>query len=112
MEPGALDAPGDKPMAEKLKSAYELAMERLQQQDREQGVERKALSEDQKRRIAELRQEAKAKKAELEILRDERLAEAGGDPAKLQEQEEKHQIDLKRVEDWLEAAVNKIKDEK
>ena len=53
----------DKP----LKSAYELTMERLRAKDREQGVEQQVLTDAQKAEIARLRQETKAKLAEIEI---------------------------------------------
>ena len=98
-------------MSEKLKSSFELAMERLQQQDREQGVgERTPLTKAQKERITEVRQEAEAKKAELKILRDQRFAEVAGTPDKLREEKEHYETDLRRVDSWLEeklAAVRK-----
>ena len=94
-----------------LKSAYELAMARLQADDRKQGVvERKPLTRSQKKRIAELRQEARAKLAELEILRDERLAGAAGDPEKLKEEEEHYKTDRRRVESRLNSAIAEAKD--
>jgi hypothetical protein len=51
-----------------IKSAYELAMERLRKRDAEQGVEPKPLSDEQKAAIAEIRRVYQAKLAELEIL--------------------------------------------
>jgi DNA repair ATPase RecN len=57
------------------KSAYELAMERLRQKDREAGEER-PLTEAQKAAIAEVRQVHKAKSAELEILHQAALRKA------------------------------------
>ena len=97
-------------MGEELKSAFELAMERLQQQDREDGVEtRKPLSDDQKRRIAELRQEAEAKKAELKILRDQRFAAVAGDPEKLREEKEHYDTDVRRVDSWLEEKLAEVR---
>ncbi len=54
------------------KSAYELAMERLRQKDREAGVEERPLTEKQKAAIAEARQ---VYKLESELARDrDRLA--------------------------------------
>jgi len=50
------------------KSALELAMERLQKQDAEQGVSDRPLSEDQKNEIAEVRKTYAAKLAQEEIL--------------------------------------------
>ncbi len=88
-----------------LKSAFELAMERLKARDREEGVEEKPLSEDQKEKIAGLRQEAKAKLAELEILHRKNLLQTGHDPAKLAELERNYQADRERVGDRLESAI-------
>src|SRR5215470_13419658 len=59
------------------KSAYELAMERLRQKDREASVEDRPLSDEQKAAIAEARQFYTAKTAELDILHRSALASAG-----------------------------------
>jgi hypothetical protein len=53
---------------DKLKSAYELAMERFQKKDAEAGVVSQPLSDEQKSAIAEVRSQYQAKIAELEIL--------------------------------------------
>lgn len=50
------------------KSAFELAMARLRQKDRDEGVEERPLSEEQRERLAEVRRVYDAKLAELEIL--------------------------------------------
>ncbi len=93
------------------KSAYELAMERLRAKDRAAGIdEPKTLTEKQKQRIAELRREAKAKIAELEIFRSGRIAEAGGDPEKLAEIEDHYRIDRERIESRQEAEIRKVRD--
>jgi hypothetical protein len=95
-----------------LKSAYELAMERLRAEDREKGIpEHKALTDSQKKKIAKLRQEAKAKIAEIEIMRRKELESEPGDPEKLKELEERFAIDKRRVESSLESAIAKIKEE-
>ena len=54
---------GDEP-----KTAYELAMERLRQKDRESAVEDRPLTDAQKASIAEARKIYQAKVAEREIL--------------------------------------------
>jgi uncharacterized protein YecT (DUF1311 family) len=96
----------DKP----LKSAYELAMERLKTKDREEGVaEAKPLTAAQKARIAELRQEAQAKLAEMEILHRKNLEAAGGDPAAVLKSEDNYRTDRARVESRLESALAKVK---
>ena len=93
-----------------LKSAFELAMERLKAKDREEGVaEEKPLAEAQKERIAELRRDAKAKLAELEILHRKNLAAAGSDPAEIAKVEENYATDRGRVESRLESAVAKVR---
>jgi hypothetical protein len=98
------------PEDEPLKSAYELAMERLRAEDREAGVEEpKPLTDDQKEEIARLRQEAKAKLAELEILHRDAVTAAGEDAEKLLKVEEQHRIDRERVESRLESAVARVR---
>ncbi len=57
-----------------MKSAYELAMERM-------GGESQMLSEEQKQAIAKIDSKMKAKVAETEIMFDQQLA-AESDPAK------------------------------
>lgn len=75
-----------------MKSAYELAMERL-------GGESEKLTEEQKQAIAEIESRAKAKIAETEILFDQQLAEES-DPAKasLIQQTRQRQITKTREE--------------
>ncbi len=93
----------------KLKSSYELAMERLHAQDVEEGVgDRKTLTDEQKNEIARLRRDAEAKVAELNILHEKSVA-VETDPAKLQERDEHHRIDRRRVESALESAVDRVK---
>ena len=58
------------------KSAYELAMERLRQKDREEGVVERPLTEEQKAAIAEARNVYEAKVAEREILHRDALGKA------------------------------------
>jgi hypothetical protein len=53
---------------DRLKSAYELAMERFQKKDAEAGIERQPLTDEQKAEIADIRSRYQAKIAELEIL--------------------------------------------
>jgi hypothetical protein len=56
-----------------LKSAYELAMERLRQRDADSGIERRPLTDAQKAAIAEARNFYDAKLAEQEVLHHSRL---------------------------------------
>jgi hypothetical protein len=80
-----------------VKSAYELALERLEKEGiarpREEAFDEATLSE-----MAEVRRKAEARLAELEILYRDQL-EAQADPAVRAEEEKKYQIDRRRVED-------------
>ncbi len=89
-----------------LKSAYELAMERLRAQDKGR---REPLTEEQKAEIARLRQEAEAKLAEMQILYRDELTAAAADPAAVQKIEEHYQIDRRRVESKLESSIQRVR---
>jgi hypothetical protein len=56
------------PEEEAPKSAYEIILERLQKKDKEDGVEERTLTPEQKDRIAEVRRVYEARLAEREIL--------------------------------------------
>ena len=58
------------------KTAYELAMERLRQKDKEGGVVERPLTDEQKTAIAEVRRVHEAKMAEREILHRDALRQA------------------------------------
>ena len=99
-------------MSDGLKSAYELAMEKLRARDKEKGItDAGALTDDQKARIAEVRAQAKAKLAELEILwmpqRGRLLYE--GDPEALAKAEQEYVAERARVEEKAEASIEKIR---
>jgi len=92
-----------------LKSAYELAMERLRARDKDEGVDETPLSDEQKAEITRLRQETKAKLAELEILHRKNVAGTGGDPEKLAEVERNYQVDRERVSSRLDSAIARVR---
>ncbi len=93
-----------------LKSAYELAMQRLRDRDREQGVEKTApLTDEQKEAIAELRRTAQAKLAELEILHHKNLTSAMADPLQLTKLEEQLETDRRRATSSLESGIARIR---
>jgi hypothetical protein len=58
------------------KSAYEIAMERLRQADREAGAAERPLTDEQRRAIAEVRKFHDAKFAEREILHQDAVKKA------------------------------------
>jgi hypothetical protein len=75
------------------KSAVELVMERLKQQDAGGDVEATTLTDDQKEAIAAARRDYEAKVAEAEILFHSKLA-AAFDPEARQELEANHRRDV------------------
>jgi ABC-type Na+ efflux pump permease subunit len=97
-------------MSDAPKSAWELALEKLQKQDRERGeAGPAALSAGQKKSIAEVRARFQARLAEAEILHRSNQAKAAGDAEALQKLEEEFQIDRRRIEDQLEREVAKAR---
>ena len=85
-----------------LKSAYDLAMERLGTK----GGDLAVLTEEQKRAIAEIGRKTKARIAELEITFQQRLAKA-----RAGEDAEKAQKEAGQIEDELAAAKAKARAE-
>ena len=79
-----------------MKSAYELALDRLEKQ----GIERPredAMTEESRQRVAEIRRQAEAKLAELEILHRDRLKTIY-DPAARQQEEDDYVLERRRIE--------------
>jgi hypothetical protein len=95
--------PDDKPM----KSSYDLAMERLRKRDEDEGVVQKALTDEQKAAIAELRTVYKAKLAELEILQQGRLR-ATVDPAERQALEDTYRRERERLTSERDAKIDRL----
>ena len=56
-----------------MKTAYELAMERLKKKDEEAGIEAKPLTDAQKARIAEIRNFYEAKLAEVQVMHHSKI---------------------------------------
>ncbi len=101
-----------------LKSAYELAMERLRAKDAEAGEAERPLSDEQKERIAEIRRETRAKLAERDIMLQsklQRLAERTRPeelPAARQKLEEEHAAERRRLEEEEQGAIRAVRDSK
>ena len=91
------------------KSAYELAMERLRQKDAERGVVTGPVSDAQKAEIAEVRQVAEARLAELKILHQSALAGAF-DPTAREALESEYRRDVQRATDDRERKIAKIRE--
>ena len=95
-------------MSKEPKTAFELAMERLEKQDAEAGIERKPLSDTQKDEIAKIRNKYRAKLAEREILHRSDLAKTP-DPADREKLEEQFRRDRGLLGREEEGQVAKIR---
>lgn len=100
-------------MSDRPKSAYEITLEKLKRQDKERGESAPAaLSDSQKKAIAEIRRVAQAKMAEREILyRSERL-KVQQDPegaAKLEKVEEEYAADRRRIEGDRDRQIEQVR---
>ena len=90
-----------------MKSAYELALERMDAM----GVDRPdegALSDATKQAIAEARRFTESKLAELEILHRDKMAKLG-DPTKLAEQDEFYRLEKEHIVSDGEAKVARLR---
>ena len=95
---------------EEPKTAYELILERLKKKDRDQGVEERPLSGDQKARIAELRRVYEAKLAEREIFFNGSRRKAA-DPEALATLEEEYRRDRERIQSERDRKIEQIRSE-
>ena len=99
-------------MSDKLKSAYELAMEKLTRKDKESkpgSTVRQKLSAKQKEKIAEIRREIQAKLAELEILFKSERRTARGDPERMEKIEEAYRRDRERLLSRQEERISEVR---
>jgi hypothetical protein len=97
----------DKDKASGMKSAYELALERMEKQ----GIERpreESFGDELREKIADLRRKAEAKIAELEILHKSSMRTVY-DPAKRQEDEEAYLRERHRIEDDRDRKVEELR---
>lgn len=97
--------PDDEP-----KTAYELILERLKKKDREQGVEERPLSGDQRARIAEVRKVCEARLAEREIMFNGARRKAA-DPEALATLEEEYRRDRERIHSERDRKIEQIRNE-
>lgn len=91
-----------------MKTAYELAMERLRKQDKEDGVEERPLTDAQKAEIAEVRSVYKAKIAQEEVMLDARLRTTA-DPAERDVIRQQLRRERERLTAEQEAKIEKIR---
>jgi len=88
-----------------LKSALDLAMERLAQRD---GALAR-LTAAQKAALAEVDRKTKAKQAELEILGCDRLAKAGEDPEKVEPIKAAQRAAMEKIRNQAEEEKERIR---
>ena len=94
----------------KLKSAYELAMERLRKKDAEAGIEQRELTSEQKTAIAELRSFYEAKLAQEDIMHRSALARTL-DPLERERLVEEHGRERDRLVSEREAKIARVRSE-
>jgi hypothetical protein len=90
------------------KSAYELALARLKKKDREEGVEDRPVTDEQKARIAEIRRVAEARLAEREILYQSARRKAQ-DLETLDKLEEEYRRDRERIGSERDRKVGEVR---
>lgn len=95
-------------MADKPKTSYELAMERLRATDAPASKKQKPLTSAQKEKIAEAKRVGAARLAECEILFNDPLRQLR-DPVEQEKAEREHQIDRQRINDNLDRAIDAIR---
>jgi len=91
-----------------VKSAYELAMERFKRQDKEAGLERKPLTDQQKAAIAEIRNFYEAKLAEADLLHQDKMLTTL-DPAERAARDEEYRRDRERLSTERDAKIAKAR---
>lgn len=91
-----------------MKSAYELAMERLEKEDPDSSV---SLTDEQKEALAEIDRKFQAKIAEREVFLNKQLLEARkkGEREAMQQLETQLRNERLRLQDEREAAKEKIR---
>jgi hypothetical protein len=90
------------------KSAIELAMERLKKKDADAGVSERALTDDQKNEIAEVRKTYAARLAQEEILFKSK-AQAFLDPDSRRALEDNYRRDVERLNHERDRKIEKIR---
>lgn len=91
----------------RMKSAYELALERLEKQ----GIERpreESISAEAREQMAEARRQAEAKLAEIEILHKNRL-KTEYDPGKREQEEQDYVLERRRIEEERDRKIAKLR---
>jgi hypothetical protein len=90
------------------KTAYELILERLKKKDRDDGVEERPVSDQQKARIAELRKVYEARLAEREILYQSSRRKAA-DLEELDKLEDEYRRDRERIASERDRKIEEVR---
>ncbi|MFQ5718512.1 MAG: hypothetical protein ACE5IK_03095 [Acidobacteriota bacterium] len=99
-------------MGDELKSAYELAMERLAGKGGGEEAAPRRLTAAQKKAIRDIRQEYRAKLAEREILFHSRRQEAAGDLEAVGREEADYRRDREHLESSRETRIRAVREGK
>jgi len=92
----------------RLKSSFELAMERLRQKDADAGVVQRSLTEADKAAIAEIRNFYEAKLAEHQVLHQSRQAQTS-DPASRDALDAEWRSDRERLTTERDRKIEKVR---
>ena len=90
------------------KSAYEIVLERLRKKDRDEGVEDRPLSDEQRTKIADVRRSYEARFAEREILHRSSLRKTD-DPGEREILEEQYRRDRERLGSERDRKIEKLR---
>jgi hypothetical protein len=90
------------------KTAYEIILERLRKKDREEGVEERPVTDEQKARIAELRKVYEARLAEREILYQSARRKAR-ELEELDKLEEEYRRDRERIASERDRKIDEVR---
>ena len=91
-----------------LKSAYELAMERLRKSDEAAGIQQQPVTDEQKAAIAEIRNFYEAKLAEVEVLHQGQIQRLH-DPAERALRDEEYRRDRERLTSERDSKIEKVR---
>jgi hypothetical protein len=93
-----------------MKSAFELAMERLRKKDAEEGVNTQPLTDQQKAAIAEVRSVYDAKIAEQDILQQSAMKNLmGADPAEVEEVSRRFRRERERLASERDSKIEALR---
>jgi hypothetical protein len=95
-------------MNDKPKTAFDLAMERLNAEDKEAGTKNEPLSAKQKEAIAEARRVASSRLAEREILFRDSMKKTF-EPEMREKAEAEYHVDRQRINDDCDRAIEGIR---